>query len=55
MSFCGNKYHYSEGELQELLDTIKNSRMLMSNKRMFIALFMEELNVTNESKILHHI
>ena len=21
--FCGNKYHYSEGELQELLDTIK--------------------------------
>ena len=53
--FCGNKYHYSEGELQELLDTIKNSRMLMSNKRMFIALFMEELNVTNESKILHHI
>ena len=37
--FCGNKYHYSEGELQELLDTIKNSRMLMSNKRMFIALY----------------
>ncbi len=30
--------------------------MLMSNKRMFIALFLwEELNVTNESKILHHI
>ena len=28
--------------------------MLMSNKRMFIALFLwEELNVTNESKILH--
>lgn len=53
--FCGNKYHYSEGELQELLDTIKNSRMLMSNKRMFIALLWEELNVTNESKILHHI
>ena len=53
--FCGNKYHYSEGELQELLDTIKNSRMLMSNKRMFIALFIGKLNVTNESKILHHI
>lgn len=30
--------------------------MLMSNKRMFIALFLwEELNVTNESKILHRI
>lgn len=30
--------------------------MLMSNKRMFIALFLwEELNVTNESEILHHI
>ena len=41
--FCGNKYHYSEGELQELLDTIKNRRILMSNKRMFIALFMGKL------------
>lgn len=30
--------------------------MLMSNKRMFIALFLwEKLNVTNESKILHRI
>jgi len=28
----------------------------MSNKRMFIALFLwEKLIVTNESKILHHI